>query len=305
MSAPAISSTASDRLVRSASWASVLAALLMIAIKGAAWLATGSLAILGALADSILDAAAALLIFAAIRYALAPADHEHRFGHGKAEAIAALFQGGLMCAVALFLLWGAARLSFEPVPIANSLWGAAALAACMIITLALVSYQRFVVRRTRSLAIESDSLHYRADFLLHFAALIGVAGAGLLALPRLDAICAALIALYIGFEAWNIVSRSFGQLMDHELPDAERSRVKAIALRHPDVRGVHDLRTRLSGRHPVIQFHIELDPAMSLLRAHDVSDAVEAALRAAMPGADILIHQDPEGLEKPTRFERS
>lgn len=294
-----------DRLVRLASWASFIAASFMVMLRAMAWQATDSLAVLGSLLDSLLDTAVSLMIFFAVRYATTPADEEHRFGHGKAEPVAALFQGGMMAAASLFLLWNASARIFRPDDIENVPYGIAVVLISIAITLALVWFQRYVVRQTGSLAIESDSLHYRADFFLHLATIIGLGGAGLLSVIWIDSLAAVAISLYFGWQTWKVIKNSLAQLMDRELSLAERERIKSIVTSHPRVHNIHDLRTRLAGRKSVIQFHIELDRDISLMEAHHISDEVEESILRVLPGADIIIHQDPEGVEKLTPLEVS
>ncbi len=294
-----------NRLVRLATWASVLAASVMSMARAIAWQATESLAMLGALLDSLLDAACSVMIFVAVRYAITPADSEHRFGHGKAEAVAALFQGGMMSAASLFLLWNASASLLRPQPLESLSYGYAAVVLSVIVTFALVAFQRYTVRRTGSLAIESDSLHYRADLFLHISTFAALVGGGYYAVSWLDPLFATLIACYIGWEAWRVAGRALAQLMDKELSEEDRAAIREIAESHPEVRGVHDLRTRLSGRQALVQLHIELQPDMKLLEAHRISDEVEERIRVMLPDADIIIHQDPEGYENLTALESS
>ena len=289
-------------LMRRATYASVAVALTLIVAKFVAWLYTDSVAMLATLVDSMLDAAASLVNLLAVRHALQPADREHRFGHGKAEPLAGLAQAAFIAGSAVFLFIEAGRRLFEPEAIAHGEFGLTVMALSVALTLVLVLFQRHVVRVTGSLAIKADSLHYAGDLLANMTAALALVLSAWFGWLWADPILGAAIAVYIVASAVAIVRQSLDQLMDREFPDEERRRIRGIVLGHPDVRAVHDLRTRASGRTTFIQFHIEMDPAMTLLRAHEVSDEVEARVRDAYPGAEVLIHQDPEGLEEPPRF---
>ena len=285
------------RLARAAAYSSVAVALFLIVIKLFALVATGSVAMLGSLIDSALDALASVLNAFAIHQASQPADREHRFGHGKAEAIAGLGQAVFISGSALFLAFQSITRLAKPEPLGESMVGVVVILISMAATVALVLFQRFVVRRTKSLAVTADSLHYRGDLFMNAAVIAALLLGGLPGMARVDAVFGLAIAGYIGYGAWAIVRLSFDQLMDHELDDDARARIKEIVKRHPEVRSMHDLRTRLSGFDTFIQLHLELDPKMPLARAHAVADEVEAALMEAFPGAQVLIHEDPAGQE--------
>jgi ferrous-iron efflux pump FieF len=288
-----------DRLRRLATYASVAVAALLIAVKFAAWLETGSVALLSSLVDSLLDAVASLVTFAAVRHAMSPADREHRFGHGKAEPLAVLGQSAFITGSAMLLLAEAARRLIWPVPVENAPAGIAVMIFSIGVTIGLVLYQRHVVRRTGSIAITADELHYRGDVVLNVSVIAALVLGSALDLPVLDPLFGAAIGLWIVYSAARLARLSLFQLMDHELPDDEREKIRAIAQSHPEVAAAHDLRTRIAGPTAFIQIHIEMDGAMSLIRAHEISDEVEAKLRAAYPNAEIIIHQDPEGIEEP------
>ena len=287
------------RLIRRAARASLAVAAVLIAVKFAAWLATGSVAVLSSLVDSALDAIASAVNFIALRHALQPADREHRFGHGKAEAIAGLAQSAFVAGSALFLTVESVSRLIRPQEIAYGGAGIAAMLLSMVLTFALVRFQSFVVARTGSTAIGADSLHYRADLLVNAAIVGALAAATWLDTSPIDPLVALLVAGYILRSAWAIMRTALDGLMDRELPDADRARIVAIVRSHPEVRGVHDLRTRRAGIQPFVQLHLELDGSMTLLEAHAVSDRVEAAIVAAFPGAEVIVHQDPEGIAEP------
>jgi ferrous-iron efflux pump FieF len=285
-----------------ATWASLAVAAILIVAKLAAWVGTGSVALLSSLVDSLVDAAASLVNLFAVRHATTPADREHRFGHGKAEPLAALGQSAFLVGTAVLLLFEAVRRLAEPSPVQHSPAGIAVMIFAIAVSLGLVAYQRHVVRRTASLAIGADELHYRGDILLNLGVIATLLIGHALRVPLLDPAFGAAVGLWIIWGAVKIARLSLTQLMDRELPDAERARVRAIAESHPDVIAVHDIRTRVAGPTAFIQLHIEMDGEMNLLRAHAVSDAVEAELQRAFPQAEIIIHEDPAGIEEPVAF---
>jgi ferrous-iron efflux pump FieF len=294
-----IQGTPADRLRRWATYASVAVALLLISVKFAAWLETGSVALLSSLIDSLLDAAAAIVNLFAVRHALTPADREHRFGHGKAEPLAVLGQSAFIIGSALLLLAEAVRRLIQPAAVENPPAGIAVMAFSIVVTIALVLYQRHVVRRTGSIAITADELHYRGDLILNGSVIAALILSGIFGLRILDPLFGAAIGLWIIYSAARLARLSLVQLMDRELPDDEREKIRDIALSHPEVAAAHDLRTRVAGPTAFIQIHVEMDGNISLIRAHEISDQVEARLRTAYPHAEIIIHQDPEGVEEP------
>jgi ferrous-iron efflux pump FieF len=293
---------AAHRLRLRATYASLATAAILIVAKFAAWVDTGSVALLSSLVDSTVDAAASLVAFVAVRQAAIPPDREHRFGHGKAEPLAALGQAAFLLGTALFLIAEAVHRLVAPEPVEDAGTGIAVMLFSLVVTIALVAYQRHVVRRTGSLAIGADALHYRGDILMN----VGVIGALLiqsaLDLPVIDPLFGGAVGAYIIYGSAKIARLALTQLMDRELPDAERARVRAIAESHPEVTAVHDIRTRGAGPTAFIQLHIEMDGAMTLLRAHEISDTVERELRAAFPHAEIIIHADPAGIEEYVAF---
>lgn len=288
------------RLMRRATYASVVVACTLIAAKFAAWMHTESVALLATLVDSLLDGVASLINMLAVRHALTPADDEHRFGHGKAEALAGLGQGALVAGSALFLFVEAIQHLIAPQPIERSYAGIAVMLFSILMTVALVMYQRQVVLRTGSLAVSADRLHYVGDVATNATVLLALGLASLPGLLWVDAVGALIVAAVIVKSAVDIVRGAFDNLMDRELADGDREHVLEVIRRHPEARALHDLRTRQAGNQIFIQFHLELDPDLSLRDAHRISDEIEAELLAVFPGAQILIHQDPAGYDAPT-----
>jgi ferrous-iron efflux pump FieF len=296
---PLIYGAEADSLRRRATYASVSVALLLIAVKFAAWLETGSVALLSSVIDSLLDVVAAVINLVAVRHAMTPADREHRFGHGKAEPLAVLGQSAFITGSALLLLAEAVRRLIQPVAVANPPLGIAVMAFSIVLTLVLVLFQRSVVRRTGSIAIGADELHYRSDVILNLGVIAALVLSALSGIRILDPLFGSAIGVWIVWSAVGLARLSLNQLMDQELSDDEREEIREIAQSHPQVIAAHDLRTRIAGPTAFIQIHIEMDGEMSLLRAHEISDEVEAMLRRAYPNAEIIIHQDPAGVEEP------
>ncbi len=284
------------RLLHVATAASVAAAAILIAAKTVAWIMTGSVSVLSTLINSLMDIAASIVNLIAVRNALRPADAEHRFGHGKAESLAGLGQAAFVAGSSLFLMIEAVDRLVTPAPIARQGIGIAVMVFSIVVTVALVSFQSYVVRRTKSLAITADSLHYKGDVLIHASVIVSLLISANLGINYLDPLFGISIALYVLWNAWAIMEKALQELMDRELDQADRDRIIAIARAHKEVRDIHDLRTRSAGPRSFIQFHLELDKNISLLRAHEISDEVEAKVRAAFPGAGVIIHEDPEGV---------
>ena len=298
-SGPQIDPERARLLMRRATNLAVAAAALMIVGKLGAWLATDSVSILSSLADSVMDVLASLINLFAVRQALQPPDREHRFGHGKAEPLAGLGQALFISASAIFLIVEAVGRILEPEPIARAPVGIGVMVFATIVTTALVTYQRRVVRLTGSTAIRADALHYASDILMNIGVIAALALAMTVGWGLADPIIALVIAAVIIHAAVRVARGAIQQLMDREFPEQDRERIRQIVLEHPDVLNCHDLRTRRSGIDSFIQVHVEMDSSLTLLRAHEISDDVEARIRKVFPHAEVLIHADPEGIEEP------
>lgn len=282
----------SDSLMKLATYASVSVAGVLVMGKAVVWWLTGSVAMLGSLTDSALDMAASLVTLFAVRTAIEPADDAHRFGHGKAEALAGLFQAAIMSGSALFLLLRALERILNPVAVAQPTLIIQVSVVAIAFSLALVAFQSYVVRKTGSLAVAGDHLHYKGDMLLN----LGVIGAAFAAgggYLLADGIFGMAIGLYILWGAYGIARPATDMLMDREFPDGERERIFNTVMGSPGVMGLHDLRTRASGRDKFIQMHIEVDGKLNVRKAHFIADEVEATLGELFPEAEILIHVDP------------
>jgi len=287
-----VSRQQSARLLRLATYASVITASVLIVGKLGAWLLTGSVSVLASLIDSLMDVVASLINLFAVRYSLMPADEEHRFGHGKAESLAGLAQATFIAGSAVFLILHAVDRLLHPQPLHDVAVGIAVMGFAIVATLMLLGIQYYVIRRTGSTAIKADSLHYMTDLLTNLSIIAALVLAGM-GWPGLDPVFAMGIAAYILYSAWQIGHEAFQLLMDRELPEEDRERIHQLTVGHEGVHGVHELRTRRSGQMEIIQLHIELDGSLPLVQAHAIADDVEAAIRKAFPAADVIIHQDP------------
>ncbi len=288
--------TESDRLNRRAAQASIAIAALLIVAKLAAWLLTDSIVILTSLVDTGIDLLASLVTFVSVRQAAQPADRAHRYGHGKAEALGAFTQAGFVGGSALILASEAVRRLITPQPIHQSGLGIAVMLLAILLTAGLVLLQRAVVRRTGSVAIRADSLHYGGDLLMNLAVIVALVLTEATGSSLIDPLCALGIVAVLLYAATRLARQSLDMLMDRELPGAQRAHIRELALGHPKAEGVHDLRTRRAGTDVFIELHLELDGDLSLDQAHAITHEVEARIREAFPGADILVHQEPAGL---------
>jgi len=282
-----------EKLMRRATLASVTVALFLIALKFVAYILTGSVSLLSSLIDSVLDSLASILNLVAVHHALSPADKEHRFGHGKAEPLAGLGQAAFIMGSSLFLLFETINRFINPRPLEYGDVGIMVMLVSLVATVLLVLYQRHVVRKTGSIAIQADSIHYFSDIALNLGVILALFLAAYMKWTLADPVVAMCIALYIIYTAWKIVRQSLDQLMDRELSEGDREKIMHIINSHPDVISMHALRTRASGKDIFIQVHLDMDGAKALEDTHRVSDEVEGKLQAAFPNADISIHQDP------------
>lgn len=265
----------------------------LIAIKLAAWLATGSLSLLSSLVDSAMDLLASLTNFFAIRYALVPPDHEHRFGHGKVEYIAGMGQALFIAGSAVVIGVEAIRRFIAPVPVEEGVLGIGVMVVTILVTLGMVSYQRRAIAATDSTAVRADYVHYVMDVLAGVAVIVALALSTTLGWAWADPLFALGIAIYILHGAWEVGSTSFHNLMDREFDDAERIAIGETVLATAGVQGMHELKTRRSGLLCFIQLHIDVDGTLPLMEAHAIAEVVEAAVQSLHPHAEVMIHIDP------------
>lgn len=283
------------RKMKLATYASVSTACVLITVKFAAWLLTGSVSILASLIDSLMDSLASIINLMAVRYSLTPADGDHRFGHGKAEPLAGLAQAGFICGSAVFLVFHAIDRLRYPTPLRDLDIGIAVMIFATLATGALLAYQYHVIKHTGSTAIRADALHYATDMLTNISIILALV-LSTFGWDWADTVFAIGIAIYIFYSAISIGHDAFQQLMDRELDDEIKEQILALALSNPDVQGVHDFRTRQSGQAKFIQLHLELDDTLLLTQSHAIADVVENAICNLIPGAEVIVHQDPASL---------
>lgn len=285
-------------LMKTAASASVGVAVILIMVKLFAMAMTDSVALLSSLIDSSLDLGASFLNLWAVGQSLKPADSRHRFGHGKLEPLASLGQAAFIIGSAVLLVFQSIQYILNPRTIVHVDIGIGAMIVSIVLTVLLVSFQYYVIKKTKSVAIMADYAHYAGDILMNLSVIASLFIGSYFHFRYADPIFALLIAVYLLFGAFGVLKGALDQLIDAELPREEKQKIADIVLKAPDVSGLHDLRTRMSGTCWFIQLHLELNPQFTLVKAHDVADHVEDLLKDAFPNAEIIIHQDPAGLNE-------
>ncbi len=286
-------------LLRLATVVSIIVAVALIIAKLVVWRMSGSMAVLGSLVDSGMDLIASVIAFAGVRVAAEPADAQHRFGHQKAEPVAAMAQTGLITLSALFVLYESVQRFTSPQPLEYGNLALGVMVLSLVLTLALVGFQSFVLNRAESLAVDGDRAHYIGDILANIGAIVAIFLSIQFGWHHADAIAGIIAGVFLLYAAFSIYRRAVPQLMDEELSPEERSKIDQIVMADKETLGLHALRTRKAGEQIYIQLHLELDPDMTLREAHVIADRVEDELRAEFPGADVMVHQDPHGDVEP------
>jgi ferrous-iron efflux pump FieF len=284
-----------QKLAKQATIASVLVAITLIITKTWAYWMTGSVSLLGSLLDSILDGVTSLMNFFALRFALEPADDEHKFGHGKLESIAALTQSAFMIGSALVLVLNSLDVMFDERQVVRSEIGVAVSILAILLTLALVVFQKYVTKRSRSLIVEADSLHYQGDLLMNVAVILALIFVDF-GIIWMDAAMAIGIAIFLCISAWAVGKKAFEDLMDQHLPEVELQ-IQELVQSSPGGAGCHDVRCRQSGPNIFIQFHLEIDRKLPLWSAHEIGDRIENGIKEIYPTADVIVHLDPVTIE--------
>lgn len=288
-----------DLAVREVTRLSLAVAAVLIALKAFALGASGSVSILASLGDSALDLIASLATFYAVRWAAAPPDDEHRFGHGKGEALAALVQSGLIFASAAFIGWEAVQRIFDPKPVLAGGWAVAVILISIALTGFLVWRQHHAIKASGSLAVSGDRAHYAADLLANVVVLIGVASGAWLAAPGLDAAAGLVVAVWLFWGAIGLLRAAADHLLDRGVSESDRARITTAVLSDSRIAGLHQLRTRMAGSVVLVQMHVDLEPSLTLEQAHAIVVEAENRILAVFPRADILIHPDPRGRAEP------
>ncbi len=295
---------ANNKLRQIASIASVTVAVVLISIKFLAYMLTDSVSLLSSLMDSTIDVMASIVTLIGVRHAMQPADEKHRYGHGKLEALSAMAQAIFISCSAIFLFYEAMHRFIHPQIIDKVGIGYTVMGVSIALTICLVFFQRYVVKKTGSVAIEADHLHYKGDVLMNIGVIAALFLTSMTGWAYFDPIFACLIALLLLYGAKEIGLTSYKVLMDHELPEEDRKKIMQIAESHKKVEYVHDLRTRTTGHHTFIEFHLEMDGSMSLDEAHDITEEIEMLLYKEFPNADVSIHQEPAGIDDDRLDER-
>jgi cation diffusion facilitator family transporter len=290
---------AAAKITRRTAALSVGVAILLIILKAGAWFVSGSVAMLSSLADSALDFAASLFTMFAVRYAATPPDREHRFGHGKAEAFAGLFQAGLVAISAVMIVIEAVHRLLNPVALTHETAAIVVMLVSIGATGALVWAQTRAIAATGSLATSGDRAHYGADLAANIVVILGIVAAASFGWTWADGAAGILIALWLAWGAWQVARGAADHLMDHEMPAEDRARIRALAMEGGRIVGVHDLRTRMSGPYVHVQFHADMAPDLTLDEAHHIIVEAEKRIRAAYPAADLIIHPDPGDRAEP------
>ena len=289
-----------NRLVKIASYASVLIALLIMMAKTYAWLFTESQSILASLIDSLLDISSSVINLIAIRVSLLPPDDNHRFGHEKFQDLAIFSQSMFFLASCLFTLFSSAKVLFFGSELMNSEFGANVMYLCIFLTFSLVCFQSYVIKKTKSRIISADKLHYFSDFIANIAVVVSLYLSA--RFWYMDALAGIGISLYIMYASYSLFREAIRNLADEEFQPKDRDKVVAIAATYNNIKGIHELKTRYAANKPFIQFHLELDGNLTLYRSHEISDELMLALLQEFPEAEITIHQDPAGLEKNVKY---
>ena len=275
----------------------VVVALVLVGAKLIGWLITDSLSLLSSLVDSSFDVLMSLINFFAIRYALKPADDDHRFGHNSIEDIAGFAQFAFIAGSMLFIIIQSIGRLIEPAPVTAPETGIGIMVFSIILTSLLLVYQRVVYKKTGSLIVHADALHYLGDVLMNISIIVSLFVVGQLGWMWIDPVLAIVIALYVLWHAWEIGSRSFSHLMDEEMPDEDKEKIVAIIDKIEGILGFHELKTRYSGTKAFIQMHADIDDRLSFTAAHEIADNLEQALLEAFPDAEVIIHQDPKKMK--------
>ena len=290
--------TNTEPLVRSASIASLLVASTLIVLKYYGWVTTSSVSMLGSLADSMIDFLASVFVFIAITYSFLPADEKHRFGYGKSEGLAAFIQSLLIGISGVYVFTEAIKRLLNPTQINQPNIAIWIILVSIALTIALIIYQKYVVKKSQSMAIESDQYHYLTDTFINLSVLFSIVITGWTRFTFIDAVVGLLISGVVLYTAFILLKKSFKILLDQEIQSSHRDQIRKIALQHPQVLGFHDLRTRDTGRKYIIQFHLELDPKMSLLESHRITDEVTDNILDVYPNSELIIHTDPLGIDE-------
>lgn len=285
-------------LKKCAAGASLFVSIMLIVLKFVAFIKTDSLAVFSSLIDSVTDLFASFISGVAVYFSMKPANCKHRYGYGKSEALSALLQAIFVGASGVFVIFDGINRLFNPVEVAQTGVGIYVMLFSIFSTVLLVLFQTYVANKTNSLAIKADRAHYVVDFLTNGAVVISLVLVELFDFVYFDVIAALFISVYLIYNAYDLGKESIEQITDIELSDEIRSNIESLAKSCEGVMGVHDLRTRNAGDIYYIELHVEMDGDISLYNAHIITDKVERLLIETYPNSQIIIHQDPLGVDE-------
>lgn len=287
-----------ERYKKYAVIASIALSTLLFLMKIFASLATGSLAILSSLVDSLSDIVASVVSFVAVKFSLKPASCSHRYGYFKAEHLSALVQAAFIAGSGMFVLYSGIDRFLHPVIIEQTGIGIFVMVLSLVLTVLLISFQKYVAKHTNSMAVKADSAHYVVDVLTNSSIILSLVVIKAFNISWFDSLIAVLIALYLLWYAFQIAYEAAQALLDKELDKDIRQNVLRLLKQLDGIKGVHDLRTRDLGGVYYFELHIEMDGSLSLLEAHQITESAENAIKQAYPHAQVLIHQDPFGIKE-------
>lgn len=285
-------------LKKTASLFSILVSAILFIIKLIAVIYSGSLAVLSSLIDSASDIFASFITFWAIKYSNKPLNKKHRYGYGKAESASALIQSAFIAGSGAFVLYDGFERFINPIPLKQTVLGLQLMILSLIITIILICYQKYVIIKTKSIAIIADSLHYKVDLLTNMLIIISLFLLDYYHLAWIDILTASLISIYLIWNAYRIATNALNDITDQEIDSKIKNHIIKIINKTKNINGFHDFRSRTSGNRIFIEFHLELNGNLSLYAAHQISKSIEEEIISIYPNAQIIIHQDPYGIKE-------
>ncbi len=281
--------------MKAAPYYSTLVATMIFGAKIYGWFLTDSVAMLASLVDSMLDVSSSTLNIFAMNISLRPPDDKHRFGYEKVEDLAIFSQSIFFLASGMFALASSVKRFFLPHELSEMSVGINVMLFSIGLTVILLTYQNFVINRTASRIVMADKLHYLMDLLTNLAVLISIyLGTKFIII---DTLIGFAIACYIIYNSYKMFKSAFNNLIDREFDEENKNKVISIISKfHSQVSAIHELKTRYAGNKPFIQFHMEVDGNMRLVNVHEIIEKIINDLSDEFPGAEIIIHADPQGI---------
>ena len=281
-----------EKLVKTCTIFATSVAGIMVLMKIYAWYITGSVTMLSSLMDSSMDFVVSGINFFAARYSFKPADNDHRFGHSRAQDLAALAQASFIAYLSVVITIEAIKKFIHPMPIEDSMEGLIVIIIALVLTILLLAYQRYVYNKTKSTMVHADAAHYLTDVLSNISVIIVLLVSQRFDVPWLDPTLGLVLAGYVLWSGVKVGKTAFNNLMDKEIEE-NRDEIMAIINSHNKVVAISELKTRRSGNKLFIQFDFTMDGGATLNEAHEVAHELEALLHKNFPEAEIFIHQEP------------